>query len=370
VADTESCPPVDALGAFKIHVPADLDLQDVSGAVVQLFTRHDLTSRVQEVPRHRLELLADSGEATWGPGTTYQQVATAAADATVGPVTTFKKVAYDVETFTFSCADLAKLVANAANGQVAFRVTSSGDTLDESLYAYETGFGRRSSGLEYRPRLVLFPGTGGDPLGQQATGAPAIQDVRVERVDATTTVVHWTTDQPSDSVVFVHPQGTTDEVVQVGSPAFVTTHQVQVTGVAKGTPWPFALRSTTPEGRATTADDGGVGWLMTDAAPAPPGPALAAPGTARLGPVPAAERQASPDAVAHGTGRACAASAEPVSPAAASAETAVPVQATAAPTATRTALISSGRAAAGIAGLALLLVVGRAWPVTRRRVST
>jgi hypothetical protein len=297
---------VQALGAFKFTVPEGLDTRQVTGAVVQLFTRHDLTSHVQETPTHTLELLADSAEARWGSGTTYQQVSSAPAQATVGPVTAFKRVPYDVETFTFGCSQLGGLLKNLGDGQAAFRVTSANDKLDESLYAWETGFGRRSSGLQFRPRLVLF-GPNGDPLGQTATAAPAISDVRTERLDDAHAVIHWTTDQPSDSIVFVHAPGTSG-YVQVGSPAYVTDHHVEVAGLDKAHEWQLGLRSATPNGRVTTADNGGLGWLVTDAATAPPGPAPALPGPLgfAIGSI-ATERNASPDAVVHGTGRACAA---------------------------------------------------------------
>ena len=302
-----SCPAVQALGAFKFTLPPHLDTTKVTGAAVQLFTRHDLTSHVQETPTHTLELLKDASEARWGRGTTYQQVADPPAQATVGPVTAYKRVPYDVETFTFGCADLNGLLRNLADGQAAFRVTSQGDTLDESIYAWETGFGRRTSGIQYRPRLVLF-GPDGDPLGQTATAAPVVSDVRTERLDDSHAVVHWITDQPSDSIVFVHLAGAGGGYVQVGSPAYVTDHHVDVSGLTRDKEWQFGLRSTTPNGKVTTADNGGKGWLVTDAATKPPGPGTAQPGAGGLAiaSVPT-ERTASPDAVAHGTGRACAA---------------------------------------------------------------
>src|SRR5207237_1848041 len=181
-------------------------------------------------PAPPLGRLNDASAPQWGTGPSYQQVAADQAQATVGPVTAYKRVPSDAETFTFACSDLNGLLKNLADGQAAFRVTSQGDTLDESLYAWETGFGRRSSGLQYRPRLVLF-GANGDPLGQTATAAPVISDVRTERLDDSHAVVHWITDQPSDSVVFVHLAGAGGGYVQVGSPAYVTDHHVEISGL-------------------------------------------------------------------------------------------------------------------------------------------
>ena len=313
VAGANACPPIDALGAFKIRLPDGSNPHDVTGAAVQLFTRHDLTSRVLGVPRHKLELIGDGAETTWGSGTSYQQVSSAPADATVGPATIYRDVPYDVETFTFSCDQIAKLEANLENGELAFRITvpgdvgktKNGDPLDEALSGWETGFGRRTSGLEYRPRLVLF-GPSGDPLGQTATRAAAVSEVRTERVDATTAIVHWKTDQPSDSQVLVHQDGSPDGIVQVASPAFVTDHHVQLVGFDKATAWQFAVRSATPDGKVTTADNGGRGWLLTATDPVPPGPALAAPGSPGFTVAGvSSDTLATTDAVAHGTGRAC-----------------------------------------------------------------
>ncbi|TML40800.1 MAG: hypothetical protein E6G27_09425 [Actinobacteria bacterium] len=373
------CPPVEALGAFKFTLPKGLDTHLVTGAAVQLFTRHDLTSHVQETPTHTLELLNDASEAQWGTGTSYQQVANDQAQATVGPVTAYKRVPYDAETFTFACSDLNGLLKNLADGQAAFRVTSQGDTLDESLYAWETGFGRRSSGLQYRPRLVLF-GANGDPLGQTATATPVISDVRTERLDdksgVSHGVIHWITDQPSDSVVFVHPAGTTSGYVQVGSPAYVTDHHVDVSGLTRDKAWQFGLRSTTPNGMVTTADNGGKGWVVTDAATKPPGPGTAQPGAGGLAiaSVPT-ERTASPDAVAHGTGRACAAGGAVVihaasSSAAAPASLGRPGAAPSSAVSARLAATHRRReteVGAGVAFLALLAAAGALTAAGRRR---
>jgi hypothetical protein len=130
--------------------------------------------------------------------------------------------------------------------------------------------------------------------------------VRTERVSDSGAVVHWHTDQPSDSIVFVHEDGTQGGIVQVGSPAFVTDHHVQVDGFDRTTTWQFGLRSATPDGRTTTAANGGRGWLLTQDDPAPPGPALASPGSTgfSLAGV-TSETLASADGVDAGTGRAC-----------------------------------------------------------------
>jgi subtilase family protein len=313
VAGLPVCPPVEAASAFKVRLPEDFAASDITGAALELFTRHDLTSRVLSAPRHTVELLGGGAEKQWGPGTTYQQVLNDPVDATVGPSTVYRQVPYDVEAFTFACADLATLVHNLEDGQAAFRVglsgnfgeATTGEALDEALYAWETGFGRRSSGLEFRPRLILY-GPNGDPLGQTAAAAPAISDVRTERVSDDSAVVHWRTDQPSDSIVFVHEDGTQGGIVQVGSPAFVTEHHVQVDGFDRTTGWQFGLRSTTPDGRATTAANSGLGWLLTADDPAPPGPALAAPGSAGFSLTGVtSETLASQDAVDAGSGRAC-----------------------------------------------------------------
>ena len=308
------CTPFKAGGAFKFRLPTGTQVPQVSGAAVLLTWRHDLTSHVLGLPTHTLALLAHGGEATWGSGATYQDVYGAPVDVVFGAPTTFRAGAYDVEAFTVSCADLPKVVAGLQDGQAAFRLEGGGSpgqgkdgaALGESLVGWDTGYGRRSLGLEVRPRLVLF-GPSGDPLGQVATGAPVVTDVRAERVDKSTAVVHWHTDQPSNSLVLLR-QGTGGDVVQVGSPAFVTDHHVTVTTVDAGAGWQFALRSTAPGGQVTTATNGGAGWLITDAATAVPGPAPAAAGGggfAALATAPS-DATASQAALSHGTGLACA----------------------------------------------------------------
>ena len=82
------------------------------------------------------------------------------------------------EALTFSCSDLSALLSNLkSNSQAAFRLTGT-TSADDSLYAYESGFARRASGLEYRPRLVLYRGTGGDSWSRRCTSAPAPRSAR------------------------------------------------------------------------------------------------------------------------------------------------------------------------------------------------
>ncbi len=277
------CGPINVGSAFKFRLPAGVALERITGAAVVLSTRHDLASRVLGAPTHQVVLLADSAEATWGPGTSYEDVFSAPADIRVGAPTAYRSVPYVNEAFTVPCSDLTKLRANLVNREAAFRIELGGDPgtsvdgfpLTDSLYVWESGFGRRTSGLEYRPRLVLF--TTGDPLGQSASGPPLISDVRTERVDATTAVVHWRTSQPANSLVLLR-KGSAPDVVQVGAPMYVTEHHVTVKGVGRGDGWQFALRSVTPQGDTGTAINGGKGWRITDDPVKPPGPALAAAG--------------------------------------------------------------------------------------------
>lgn len=341
-----------AIGAFRFTLPPGVDLGSVTGAVVLLETRQDITSRVQEVPHHHLDLLAQSADASWGPGTTYSTVANGPVAAHLDPVSSaIRDVPYVTEAFTVGCADLDTLLGNLkANSQAAFRISSTGDSLDESLYAWESGFGRRASGLEMRPRLLLFRGPQ-DPLGQVATTAPVISGVRVERLDADDATVSWTTNVPSSSLVLFRSAGSGATPAQVGSPAYVTAHQVGLTHLG-GASIEFAVRSATPQGQTTT-DSGGPqnAYLLPAGAPpaSPPGPAPAGTGPASGSFAGATESSPSATNIRFGDGLVCASHVSGVTPG----------QPTALPAAPNTA---PAQAAGAVVGVVAVVCFG----VTRR----
>jgi hypothetical protein len=216
-----------------------------------------------------------------------------------------RDVPFQTEPLTFSCADLAALLDNLrSNGQAAFRLTAN-TLLDDSLYAYESGFGRRASGLEMGPKLVLYRGAG-DPLDQAAGGTPVIANVRAERTGADDAVVYWDTSIPSNSLVLFRTTGTSDALIQVGSPAYTVHHEVGLTNLG-GKPLEFAVRSATASGAAAT-DTGGAGHafqLPLDLVAKPPLPPLAATAASHGGYDEATETQPSSVNQSHGDGLVC-----------------------------------------------------------------
>jgi hypothetical protein len=291
-----------AIGAFKIVTPTDAPTTNLAGAVVMVASRHDITSHDQELPATSLDLLpSSSGSAGWGPSTGYGTVKGYPAIANLFPkYGHLRTSALTWEPYTLTCNDLPQLTSSVTGYQQArFRVSANFNKLDESLYAYETGFGRRSSGLEYRPLLVLFPSTA-DPL-RQAGGTPHISDVRVERQDDTgTVVVYWQTEVAANSIVLLQVG---NDNYQVGSPAYSTAHQVQLKSVASNAN--FAVRSVSSTGQMATSGPYAVPNTVVPVATAPPpAPALAQAGSGSFSTTPTHQFATANDKL-HGTGYGC-----------------------------------------------------------------
>jgi len=348
------------VGAFKFSLPQGVDLGSVTGAAVILTTRQDLSSRVLDIPHHHLDLLDTSVDSTWGPGTPHSTVDNAAAAAQVAPASSsLRDVPFADEAFDFTCGDLTALLGNLkSNSQAAFRLTA--DTpADDSLYAWETGFARRASGLELRPRLVLFRGTA-DPLAQPAAAtAPQISDVRAERLDGNDAVVYWRTDIASSSLVLYRPAGSTTSPVQVGSPAYTTLHEVALDNLG-GAALDFAVRSTTASGHATTGSGGSGRAYQLPAsltATPPAAPAATTHASSADWSVPT-ETQPTASNRQHGDGFLCKSAVLGVTPGLGNPSHGMPNGAAFSP--------SAGGAAAGIAALSALARSGR----RRRRRAT
>ena len=178
--------------------------------------------------------------------------------------------------FTFNCSDLAALRATlttVANGErkAAFRYEST-DIDETGLLAMDFGFNRRSSGPEYRPRLLLFTG-GGYPTGEACdpnAPAPAISDVGIhDGLSSGSVTVTWRTDNvASDSMVLFRQRGQS-QWIQVGSPARTKTHSVEVKGLDPSAFYEFAVRSRACNGQTGTDTNGGAGYDFYRHAPDP-----------------------------------------------------------------------------------------------------
>jgi hypothetical protein len=291
-----------ALGAFKFVTPANAPTNNLAGAAVLLASRHDITSHDQELPATSLDLLPSQPDgAGWGTGTGYGIVSGYAAIAHLFPnFGHLRSSALTWEPYTLTCNDLTQLTSSiTTNQQARFRVSATNNHGIESVYGFESGFGRRSTGLEYRPLLVLYP-TNADPL-RQPGGTPQISDVRVERQDnAGTVVVYWQTAVAANSIVLVQVGA---DSYQVGSPAYSTAHQVQLNGVAPNAN--FAVRSVSSTGQMVTSGAYAVpnNVVLVASAP-PPAPASAQPGSGSFSTTPTHQFATANDK-AHGTGYGC-----------------------------------------------------------------
>jgi hypothetical protein len=190
-----------------------------------------------------------------------------------------KSGAYRTYSFAFGCEQLGALQATlgaVADGsrQAAFRYDAD-TTAAESLFSMETGFNRRSAGIEYRPRLVLFldDGRGGaiDPLlCDPSLPAPSISDVGVTPVSSGVTSVSWRTNVPSDSTVLFRARGSAGAWTQVANPARATVHAVSVAVPDASAGYEFAVRSATCGGATTTDDRSGTGYTFAPQRPTAP----------------------------------------------------------------------------------------------------
>ena len=265
-------PPSKYIPAFMFRLPAAVDPSRITGAAVELTSGHDWVNKYTQDARLRLSLLDPSVEEGWGPGTGYETIANAPADARVAPDSGDLRGSNTKYVFSFACTDLDALKQTLSadrssdEERAAFRVESSllGDPdVFESLFSFETGFGRRSRGPELRPRLLLQI-DGVDPQPCANTSAPSISDVQVHEgsgAKPTSVVVSWRTDVPSTSMVLYRKAGTSSWT-QTGTPFRSTLHQIQVNGLEPFGRYEFAVRSRACNGLETTDDNANRGYAL------------------------------------------------------------------------------------------------------------
>jgi hypothetical protein len=264
------------LGAWMFRVPEGaVDPNAITGAAVEATSRHNWVIQYLSDPQFSIDLLDESVEPSWGTQN-YDAIRSAPASARVFPETTYKRGGGQRYAFTFNCADLAALKATlstAAGGQrkAAFRYQAS--TIEETgLLAMDFGFNRRSSGPEFRPRLLLFTG-GGYPTGEACdpnAPAPVISDLGIhDGLTAGSVTVSWRTDNvDSDSMILFRERGQT-AWTQVGTPARTKIHNVQVHGLDSTKLYEFVVRSRACNGATTTDTNSGAGYDFYRHAPDP-----------------------------------------------------------------------------------------------------
>jgi hypothetical protein len=255
------------LGAWMFRIPqAAIDPNAITSAAVEATSRHNWVVPYNSDPQFMVDLLDPSVEPSWGTQN-YDQIRSAAGTARAYPETTYKRGGGQRYAFAFSCADLAALkstLATVDGGQrkAAFRFQAT--NIDHTgLFAMDFGFNRRSSGPEYRPRLLLFTGSA-YPTGEACdpnAPAPAISDLGIH--DGTTdnaVTVTWRTDNvASDSMVLFREHGQA-QWTQVGTPARTKVHQVEVLNLDPTKHYEFAVRSRGCNGATTTDANGGAGY--------------------------------------------------------------------------------------------------------------
>jgi bacillopeptidase F (M6 metalloprotease family) len=83
--------------------------------------------------------------------------------------------------------------------------------------------------------------------------APAISDVRTERIAADRALVNWRTDEPATSEIVLVPGGVT-----FGSGSLVTDHAVEITGLTSCAAFEFRVVSADAGGNTAIDDNGGA----------------------------------------------------------------------------------------------------------------
>jgi CARDB protein len=264
------------LGAWMFRIPETaIDPNAITGAVVETTSRHNWVVQYTADPQFTVDLLNESVEPNWGTQN-YDAIRSAPHTARVFPETGYERGGGQRYAFTFNCSDLAALrssLSTVAGGQrkAAFRYEAT-QTDDASLFAMDFGFNRRSSGPEYRPRLLLFTGTS-YPTGEGCdpnAPAPVINDVGIQDglTDGSVTVTWRTDNVSSDSMVLFREQGTT-QWTQVGTPARTRVHQVQVHGLDSSNVYEFVVRSRACNGATATDTNNGAGYDFFRHAPDP-----------------------------------------------------------------------------------------------------
>jgi hypothetical protein len=256
------------LGAWMFRIPqGGIDPSRITGAVVESTARHNWVIQYTADPQFSVDLLNESVEPNWGTQN-YDQIRGAAAAARVFPETGYERGGGQRYAFTFNCSQLAALrssLSTVAGGErkAAFRYQAT-PLSDTSLFSMDFGFNRRSSGPEFRPRLLLFTGSTGYPTGETCdrnAPTPVIEEIGIQDgLTAGSVTVTWKTDNvASDSMVLFRERGTT-QWVQVGTPARTNVHQVQVHGLDSSKFYEFVVRSRACNGATATDTNGGAGY--------------------------------------------------------------------------------------------------------------
>jgi CARDB len=263
------------LGAWMFRVPQSVDPNAITGAVVETTSRHNWVVQYTADPQFTVDLLNESVEPSWGTQN-YDAIRSAPHTARVFPETGYERGGGQRYAFTFDCSDLAALkssLSTVAGGErkAAFRYAAT-QTDVASLLAMDFGFNRRSSGPEYRPRLLLFTGAG-YPTGEGCdpnAPAPVINDIGIQDglTDGSVTVTWRTDNVSSDSMVLFRERGTT-QWTQVGTPARTRVHQVQVQALDSSKLYEFVVRSRACNGATTTDTNSGAGYDFFRHAPDP-----------------------------------------------------------------------------------------------------
>ena len=257
---------VESMPAFMFRLPSSVDPSKITGAAVELHSGHDVVDVYTDDPVYSLDLLDSGAEDGWGPGKTYTDVKGAEADVQMAADVTLHRGANTPYTWHVPCNQLEAFKTNLSEDsgderRAAFRLEAN-TTLPDSLFSFETGYGRRSRGPHLRPRLVVFM-DGLDPMPCTATAAPQISSVAVDQTTETSAVVSWRTDVPADSTVYFRKPGSGEAGwVPVSAPVRTTQHFVSIQGLEKGGAYEFVVRSATCNGLETTDTNGGKSYAI------------------------------------------------------------------------------------------------------------
>lgn len=255
---------VEGMPAFMFRLPSTIDPSRITGAAVQLFSGHDIVDTYTDHTVYSMDLLDSLQEINWGPGKKYVEVKNAPADVRLAADPSLRRGANKPYTWHVPCNQLDAFKNNLAEDtgaerRAAFRIEAS-TTMPESLFSFETGYGRRSRGPTLRPRLMLFM-DGVDPVPCTATAAPKISHVTVDHTDENSAVVAWQTDVPADSRVFFRKVGTTDWT-PVAAPVRTTQHFIRIEELESGGAYEFVVQSATCNGLVATDDNGGKSYAV------------------------------------------------------------------------------------------------------------
>ena len=260
--------PVEAMPAFMFRLPPSVDPSKITGAAVEMYSGHDIVDVFNDHTIYSMDMLDSAVESGWGGSTGYNDVNGAAADVELAPDPSLRRGANKAYAFQVPCNDLEDFKKNLAEDtgserRAAFRLKAS-TTVDDSLFSFETGYGRRSRGPQLRPRLILFM-EGLDPMPCNATTAPKISNIAVDHTTPDSAFVSWRTDVPSDSTVYFRKVGTT-EWIPVSAPVRTDNHFIKITGLEPNGPYEFTVRSSTCNGLTSDDTNGGKSYALYNSA--------------------------------------------------------------------------------------------------------